>query len=181
MATYMKLIFAAFIGLALAACQSPSVSENGTVYLVRHAEKVTGDAAMLIDDPRDPPLTAVGQLRAEALADRLSDAGVIAIWSTDTTRTRDTARPLADRLGLDVQLYDPYDLQGFASVLKANAGETVLVVGHSNTTPQLAEALGAEPGAPIVEASEYDRLYVVDLVSGIGDIDRYGAASAAQE
>jgi len=176
-----KFILAGVVGLVLAACQTAPLADNGTAYLVRHAEKVTGDAVMKIEDPRDPPLTEAGEARAQALADRLSDAGITVIWSTDTTRTRNTARPLADRLGLDVQIYDPFDLNGFATQLKASSSETVLVVGHSNTTPQLAKALGAEPGAPIAEKSEYDRLYVIDLTTGSGEIERFGAPSPLQE
>ncbi|MCF6329704.1 MAG: hypothetical protein L3J02_07895 [Henriciella sp.] len=52
----------------------------------------------------------------------------------------------------------------------------VLVVGHSNTAPQLTEALGAYAGTPIDEANEYDRLYVVDLISGQSELRRYGVA-----
>ncbi len=177
----LKLILVGLIGFALAACQSVPVPESGTAYLVRHAEKVTGDAAQALDDPRDPPLTAAGEARAAALADRLMDAGIVQVWSTDTTRTRDTAQPLADRLGLDVQLYDPSDLPGFAAQLKGGPDDTVLVVGHSNTTPQLAEALGADPGEPIVEKTEYDRLYQIDLTTGQGEIQRFGARSDAQQ
>lgn len=177
----LKFVFAGFTALALAACQTAPIADGGTAYLVRHAEKVTGDAAMQIEDPRDPPLTSAGQARAEALADRLADAGIAEIWSTDTTRTLDTARPLAARLGIAIQLYDPFDLEGFAAQLKTDPDVTVLVVGHSNTTPQLAEALGAEPGAPIVEATEYDRLYVIDLAAGSGEIERFGAASVTEE
>ena len=39
-----------------------------------------------------------------------------------------------------------------------------MVLGHSNTTPQLAEALGGDPSTPI-EEMEYDRLYVLTLTS----------------
>jgi len=42
-----------------------------------------------------------------------------------------------------------------------------LIVGHSNTTPQLAEALGGEGGDPITEANEYDRLYVLTRTGGV--------------
>lgn len=174
---FLKLIFASLAGLVLAACQTVPAPESGTAYLVRHAEKVTGDAALKLDDPRDPPLTREGETRAAALSERLSDAGITAIWSTDTIRTRDTAQPLADRLGLEVQIYDASDLPAFAAQLKTDLTATVLVVGHSNTTPQLAEALGAEPGAPIVEKSEYDRLYVVELATSLGEIQRFGAPS----
>ena len=58
--------------------------------------------------------------------------------------------------------YDPRDLESFASTLRATPG-TILVVGHSNTIPELVDLLGGKPGAPIDEASEYDRLYVVTV------------------
>lgn len=177
----IRTVLIAAIGLALSACQTAPVPESGTAYLVRHAEKVTGDGLMQIEDPRDPPLTKLGQVRAQALADRLANAGVVEIWSTDTTRTRDTAAPLAARLGLEVQLYDPFDLTGFAAQLRAAPATTVLVVGHSNTTPQLAEALGAAAGEPIVEKTEYDRLYVIDLGSGQGVIERFGVAAVTPD
>jgi broad specificity phosphatase PhoE len=179
--TLFKILLAGISATLLVACQAAPAPETGTAYLVRHAEKVTGEALATLADPRDPPLTADGAARAEALADRLLDAGVSEVWSTDTKRTRDTAAPLAARLGLEVQLYDPSDLPGFAAQLKANSTATVLVVGHSNTTPQLAEALGADPGLPIVEKTEYDRLYVVDLATSDGEIERFGAASILEE
>ncbi len=165
----------------LAACSGAPPADSGKAYLVRHAEKVTSGEAMLVADPRDPPLTEAGQARAEALADRLEGAGIRAIWSTDYVRTQATAAPLAARLGIEVQSYDPSDLAGFAEVLKASPDETVLVVGHSNTTPQLAEALGGDPGTEIDEASEYDRLYVVDLNTGESELQRYGAPYEANE
>lgn len=149
-------------------------AEGITVYLVRHAEKETGD---------DPDLNAAGQARAEALADALEDAGLDTIWSTDYRRTRATSAPLAQRLEVDVQIYDPSDLDAVAETLKT-AGETALVVGHSNTTPDLAAALGGEAGPPIDEPTEYDRLYVL---TGVGtatvetDIRRYGARNDASD
>lgn len=136
------------------------------VFLVRHAEKQSGD---------NPSLTDAGEQRAETLAVLLSNEGITHIHSTDYKRTLETAAPLAARTGIEVTLYDPRDLAAFADELIATPGRH-LVVGHSNTTPQLAEALGGEPGSEINEASEYDRLYVITL-SGSGvssEIRRYG-------
>lgn len=133
------------------------------VYLVRHAEKEAEPAA-------DPPLTEEGQARARALAHVLSDAGLTRIWSSDYVRTRDTAAPVAEAAGLEVQLYDPSNLPFFATALREEirtaeqeerGGQRILVVGHSNTTPALAALLGGEPGEPIYEPTEYDRLYVL--------------------
>ena len=130
------------------------------VFLVRHAEKTA--------DKNDPALTAEGQARAETLASMLADAGLTHIHSSDYKRTRDTAAPLAARLGLEVQIYDPRDLPAMAAQLKSQSGRH-LVVGHSNTTPQLTELLGGEGGTPITEATEYDRLYYVTIDAN-GDV-----------
>ena len=168
---------AAVLGLAaavLVACQAVPEPEGGTVYLVRHAEKVTDGGAMVVEDPKDPPLTVAGEARAEVLAELLRDAGITQVWSTDYIRTRETAAPLAEALDLEIRLYNPRDLPGFAETLKAQPNEVVLAVGHSNTTPALAEALGGDAGIPIDEKAEYDRLYVIDLREGTSEIRRYG-------
>lgn len=129
-----------------------------TFYLVRHAEKkLTGD---------DPELSSAGYARAKALASTLSGAKLDGIYSTDTRRTRDTAAPTLAQTGLSLQLYDGRALTEFANELLTLEGN-YLVVGHSNTTPQLAEALGGEGGDPIVEADEYDRLYVLTRSGGV--------------
>lgn len=168
---FMAVIMAT---LWLVACHGtpPAADEakfQTQIYLVRHAEKTK--------DKNDPALTIAGQERAQLLAEKLADAGITRIHSSDYTRTRDTAQPLADRLGLTVELYDPRDLPAMAEKLKAATG-THLVVGHSNTTPPLTELLGGEGGEPIVEATEYDRLYRVDITkdgSASSELMRFGA------
>ena len=161
--------------LALAACGPSAPPETNepphdyTLYLVRHAEKTSAAS--------DPELSDAGLERADLLVSVLEDKGVEAIWSTDYRRTQATAAPLAEHLEIDVRLYDPSDLDAFAEKLQA-LGETALVVGHSNTTPELAGALGGDGGEPIVEATEYDRLYVITgLAAGtvVTDIQRFGA------
>lgn len=145
-----------------APAEDPELAEATVVFLARHAEAVYPPPE---DSPRNPPLNAMGQARADALARLLSDSGVTRIWSTDYARTQETAAPLASTLGLSVASYDPTDLPAFAEQLRTTPGRHV-VLGHSNTTPQLVEALGGEPGAPIDETVEYDRLYVVTLGTG---------------
>lgn len=124
------------------------------VFLVRHAEKV--------DSSRDPELSAEGRDRAAALARALRDTGIEHVHSTDFIRTRTTAAPVAEALGLEVEIYDPRNMPDFIQQLRHMGGRH-LVVGHSNTTPGAVQLLGGEPGGPIEEASEYDRLYVVTV------------------
>ncbi len=131
--------------------------KNTVVYLVRHAEKVTGETA-----ERDPALTEAGTARAELLAGLLVDANITEIYSSDTIRTRDTAAPTAEMTGVKINIYDPRNLQELAEIIKAAKGH-YLVVGHSNTIPETVNALGGVGGSPIFEKSEYDRLYVVTM------------------
>lgn len=163
---------AAFEGAARTPAEAPAETPDGapagasaTVYLVRHGE-TEGEGS-------GRALSAAGRARAEALAELLAGAGVEAIYTTDLRRTRETAAPLAARLGLEPRLYDPDDLAGFAAQLRRAAG-TLLVVGHSNTTPELVALLGGEPGAPIAE-DEHDRLYRLELPSGATELDRFAA------
>ena len=132
------------------------------IYLMRHAETLLPPPE---DAPRDPPLNIMGQERADALARLLSSEPITQIFSTELRRTQETAAPLAARLGIAVAPYDPSDLETFAGVLKAASGR-VVVSGHSNTTPVLVGFLGGEPGEPIDESVEYDRLYTVIVRNG---------------
>jgi len=129
-------------------------SSSLVVFLVRHAEKV--------DQSRDPDLSEEGYARAQALAKALADAGLERVFSSDYIRTRETARPVADLYGLEIEEYDPSDLYDLADALRAKGGRH-LVVGHSNTTPALVEILGGEAGPAIVEETEYDRLYILTI------------------
>ena len=127
------------------------------VYLVRHAEKV--------DQSKDPDLSGDGYLRAGELARTLADAKIEYVHSSDFIRTRNTAAPVAELFGLEIELYDQNDLLTLAEDLKAEGGRH-LVVGHSNTTPDLVELLGGDPGYPIEELNEYDRLYILTIRNG---------------
>ena len=166
----MKQVFIIAAMMLFAAC-TQAAPKTDEIFLVRHAEKTA--------EKTDPGLTEAGKARAVALADRLEGEGITHIHSSDYIRTRDTAAPLAARLGLDVEIYDAGDLPAMAEKLKAMPGRH-LVVGHSNTTPQLTELLGGDGGTPIVEATEYDRLYIVTTKTGEpvkSYLTRFGAKS----
>ncbi len=127
------------------------------VYLVRHAEKSD-------DGTNDPPLAIAGQIRVQLLLALLGEVELTDVHTTDYRRTRETARPFAQRAGVEPSLYDARDLETLAARIKAKPGRH-LVTGHSNTTPQLVSALGGDPSGEIDEM-EYDRLYIVSLLPG---------------
>ena len=145
------------------------------VFLVRHAEKV--------DSSRDPELSATGKKRAEELAGVLGDADIQHVHSSDFIRTRDTAAPIALRLNLKLEVYDPRDLPPLVEKLR-QAGGRHLIVGHSSSIPGTVELLGGNPGADINEASEFDRLYIVTIdTNGQAStvLMRYGKSSPKLE
>jgi broad specificity phosphatase PhoE len=154
------LALAAVPGSASGPTEPPTGPE--LAFLVRHAEKDPGD---------DPGLSAAGSARALRLAELLAGQSIERVYVTATRRARDTAAPLAARFGLPVEIYDPKKLAELATTLRERK-ETVLVVGHSNTTDELAVLLGGESAGPMPD-EEYDRLYRVDLTDGSTVVRRY--------
>ena len=124
------------------------------IYLVRHAEKQA-------DGTKDPSLTKQGHKRAEQIAKILANKSIKAIYSSDYKRTQQTATPLAKQLDLQVISYHPGKLEAFSKLVLASDGN-LLIVGHSNTTPNLSVLLGGESFNDIDE-SEYDRIYKLSI------------------
>lgn len=156
----------------LAACEPRASQEETLLFLVRHAERAD-DGGMTPEE--DPPLSQAGRERAEELARILKDAGINHVHASDYVRTRETAAPLATANGLVLSTYDPRDPESFATELRATPGRH-LVVGHSNSIPQLVAALGGDPHGEIA-SMEYDRLYVLSVEnSGVSTVLlRFGA------
>lgn len=139
---------------------APVTTAATTVVVVRHAEKST-------DDPRDPSLSAAGQERARALTAVLKNAGVTDIYTTQYKRTRQTAEPFAHQSGISI-LERPINATNSASyardlareILTKSAGKGVLVVGHSNTVPEIVKALSGS-AVPAITDPEYDHIFIV--------------------
>lgn len=132
-----------------------------TIIFVRHAEKAGSMQ-------EDPPLSAEGHTRVAELTRQLVDAdvvaGVDAVFATPYKRSQDTARPLADALDIPVTTYDAADTETvLAEILDDFKGKIVLVVGHSNTLPELIANLGASKNVPPIQENEYDNIYIVSI------------------
>lgn len=139
-----------------------------TLYLVRHSEKQA-------DGSSDPALSRAGRDRSEQLASWLQNNDIEDIWSSDYQRSRDTAVPLLSKLDLELNLYDPRDLPALARNLRDKQNNAV-VVGHSNTTPDLARILCHCVIADMDE-SEYDRLIVVYVNGGETKVETLAQSS----
>ena len=132
-----------------------------TFILVRHAE--TSGAGS------NPNLSAAGQARAETLRRILSPLPLSAIYSTNFNRTMQTAQPIATEKGLPVLQYDPTDPESLIDLSLNNYPKgIVLIVGHSNTTPDFINAMTGKQDAPAIGETDYDNLFIVQ-VSERGD------------
>lgn len=129
--------------LALAACVTMAAAGPAPVYVMRHLDTPEGQ--------RDPDLLPEGQRAARALARWFGRERVRAIYVSDYRRTRQTAAPLAARLRLTPIVYDPRDTPGLVARVRAGP-RPALIVGHSNTVPEIIEALGGTRPPPLVHA-----------------------------
>jgi broad specificity phosphatase PhoE len=164
-----RLLFATTLSLMTA---GSSVAQ--TVILVRHAEKVDASA--------DPVLSEAGQRRAFDLAVALGDADLTHVFTSPLQRTVLTARPAAEAHAINPEVISfeggtEAHVRRVADRVRALPDDAVvLVVGHSNTIPLIAGALG-ETGPSEMRDCEYDRLILIP-VEDDGDspaiITRYG-------
>ena len=135
--------------LALAIAGRPAAAAE-SIYVIRHLQKAAGE---------DPPLTPEGVANADVLAGLLAGRRIEAVFATPTRRTIQTATPLAVRLGLPVIRYDPADTAALLEATRAIPGN-VLVIGHSNTVPDLVAAFGGDRPPPVT-VQDYGTIYLV--------------------
>jgi phosphohistidine phosphatase SixA len=158
------------VGAAISGATAPSAENDfrvTTVFLVRHAEKATSP-------PEDPPLQEAGSMRSQELAHLLGKAGIKAIYTSQFLRTKQTAEPLAKHLGIasialpikmsasNPRAVSQESINEIAERIYQKAGENALIVGHSNTVPEVIRALGGDV-VPTIGETEFDDLFVVTL------------------
>lgn len=153
-------VYLSACGSQRAVINAEDLQNTTTIVMVRHAEKAD-------DGTSDPALTPLGQARAQRLAAMLAPMEIDAVYSTPYQRTRLTGKPTADLKNLTVRDYAPHDAEFLPKLLNEHPGETVLVVGHSNTIPNLVNALTGRTFEQL-EESEYDKLFIVEVVKGEG-------------
>ncbi|MGI8468881.1 MAG: SixA phosphatase family protein [Pyrinomonadaceae bacterium] len=162
----MKIIVFLFCGLLFAFSGINLFAQDMTIILLRHAEKDVSPQA----NKYDPDLTAAGKERAERLVETIRKYKPEQIFSTNYKRARETVDPLAENLNekyrIQVQSYDFDELEAFADTLLKSNARTIVVVGHNNTTPALANLLIKQNKYKDLQDSEYDKIFIIKIKNG---------------
>lgn len=136
---------------------SCSTDKTTTYYLIRHSEKNRSDKTN-----KNPNLSFEGEKRAQRWSNYFEDIELDAVYSTNYNRTIQTATPTAMSKSLEIQFYNPSKM--YDSVFQANTiGKTVLVVGHSNTTPVFANEILGEKKYENMDDNDNANLYKVTI------------------
>jgi broad specificity phosphatase PhoE len=152
------LILLLAAGTVFSTIRGQAVEHPTVLILVRHAEK-----KIVPPENKDPDISPAGQARAEEIARMFSDTDIKAIYATQYKRTQQTAKPLADKLGLPMTTIEAKQTPELVKSLRAkNAGQVVFIVGHNNTVPEIIAAMGG-PQMPIIPETEYDNLFILTV------------------
>jgi broad specificity phosphatase PhoE len=151
----------AIFSVAVIALWAWFTANSTVVIVIRHAEKES------VSEP-DPPLSEAGQARAALLVrmfGQSTGAGRLdAIYVSSALRNRMTAAPLAARLGIVPIVAPADDAKGLAHrVVRENSGKRVLVIGHTNTVPEIVAALSGRNDIAQIEEKEFGTLYIVTV------------------
>ncbi|MDA7557676.1 histidine phosphatase family protein [Flavobacteriaceae bacterium] len=160
---FILLILSLILTVPSFAQDEEKKESSTTFFFIRHAEKDRTNK-----ENKNPNLTQEGVLRAAKWSLVFKNIIFDAVYSTDYNRTRQTALPTAEKNGLELSYYNPSNINR-KNFLFSNTGKTVLVVGHSNTTPQLVNTfLGTEKYSNIDDKNNAN-LYIL-TVSSDGEI-----------
>ncbi|MFY0604355.1 MAG: histidine phosphatase family protein [Flavobacteriaceae bacterium] len=155
----MKKILSILI-IVLCSFTTFAQEEVTTYYFIRHAEKVRTDKAN-----RNPNLNADGLKRAKKWSQVFKNVKFDAVYSTNYNRTKQTAKPTADSKNLTIKMYNPRAM--YDADFKANTkGKTVLIVGHSNTTPVFVNKILGNIKYGLIDDKNNANLYIVTITKG---------------
>jgi broad specificity phosphatase PhoE len=138
--------------LPLAASATAAPRPAPDYYVMRHLQKAAGD---------DPGLNPQGLANARRLVKVFRMRGIRpqAIYVSNTRRAHETAAPLAAALHVKLLEYNAPDTPALVARVRAGPPR-VLIVGHSNTVPQIIGQLGGTPPPPLAETDFGDLWHV---------------------
>lgn len=137
--------------------ESKASKLTSTYFFIRHAEKDRSDS-----NNENPHLIDLGKQRAQHWSEVFKNINFDAVYSTNYNRTIETAKPTASKNNLDLVLYDPKTIN-FPKFLKDTAGKTILVIGHSNTTPDFVNTILGSKKYNDIDDSNNSNLYIVTI------------------
>jgi 2,3-bisphosphoglycerate-dependent phosphoglycerate mutase len=129
-------------------------AQTTTIFLIRHANKV--------DNSKNPDLSKEGLERAEHWKTILAQVPIKAVYSTDFLRTVQTATPTAASKNLEIIKYDPKTLD-LEQLKKEHKGQAILIVGHSNTTPDLVNKIINQKVYAPIDDTVFGNLYLITI------------------
>jgi broad specificity phosphatase PhoE len=137
--------------------------ENSTTtyFLIRHAEKDRTNA-----ENKNPNLTQKGKDRAQYWNQVLHSVKFDAVYATNYNRTVQTAMPITKKNNLEIQFYNPSELYSI-DFQENTKGKTVLIVGHSNTTPNFVNKIINADVYPEIDDKNNSNLYIVNLINNV--------------
>jgi len=156
---FLALVFLTMLPISSCQKEKDTTTTTSTYYFIRHAEKDRSDSSN-----KNPHLIEKGKQRAEQWSNVLKNITFDAIYSTNYHRTIETAQPTAVKNNLKIEFYNPKELD-IQEFLNKTKGKSVLVVGHSNTTPEFVNKLLGEEKYQHIDDSNNANLYIV-TVSG---------------
>jgi broad specificity phosphatase PhoE len=145
-------------------------SQTNTYILIRHAEKDTtqiGSTQMTAN----PNLNAQGIKRSKKLINALKSFAIDTIYSTNFNRTTATVTPISQKRNIEIKFYNHKQLEGFATQLKKYDNKTVLIVGHSNSTPALLNLLIDKEMYKALDESIYNKIFIVKIINGVALVE----------
>jgi broad specificity phosphatase PhoE len=138
-----------------------SACSTTRIYIVRHGER--------LNSTDTTSLSAAGLVRAQDLAQLMTDKEIDSVFTSNYTRTRQTATPTAKRFGLTTVTYNPRPTEQIVNRLKQINGKNVLVVGHSDTILDIAKGLETKPQRQKIESLDFDNLLTVTIKRQFGN------------
>ncbi|WP_142785760.1 phosphoglycerate mutase family protein [Changchengzhania lutea] len=160
----MKLITLLYL-LIFTACadskKNPESTDNDTLtstyYFIRHAEK---DRSNPSND--NPNLLEIGEQRAERWSKTFEGIDFDAVYATNFNRTQATGMPTAKKNNLQLTIYDPNNID-VEKFLEDTKGKTILVVGHSDSTPKFVNTILGEQKHEAIDDDNNANLYKVTI------------------
>ena len=153
----LSTLFFSFFGFSQKKASSEIITR---VIIVRHAEKDN-------NENKNPSLTEIGKARAERLNALLNEFKIDALYSTPYSRTTETLQPIAKARNLEIKSYNPNEKNFALNLLNNEKGKTIIVAGHSNTCPILANILMNESKYSDMDESDYGKIWIITFKNDI--------------